>query len=176
MTIAAIVAISKNGVIGIENRLPWHLPEDLRFFKDLTTSHTIIMGRKTHQSIGRALPNRKNIVITRQKEYTAQGCQIAISLENAIEIAIQQAAEKVFIIGGAEIYKLALQNICQFLFVTFVDTEVQGDAFLTIDTKVWKETNRRHFEKNEKNAFSMDFVTFERQENEGTVSNTYCIA
>jgi dihydrofolate reductase len=130
MTIAIIVAVSKNGVIGIDNHLPWHLPEDLKFFKNLTTSHTIIMGRKTHQSISKPLPNRKNIVITRQKEYTAHGCEIATSLENAIEIAKQKHSEKVFIIGGAEIYKLALQNTCQVLFVTFVDTEVVRNYYL----------------------------------------------
>ncbi len=167
MLIAAIVAISQNGVIGVENCLPWHLPADLRHFKQLTTSHTVVMGRKTYESIGKPLPNRQNIVISRQKNYIADGCIVVESLENAIEIARKSDAEKVFIIGGAEIYRLALQNtsqntsLCTHIYLTYVHTTVHGDAFLEFDNTVWHETERKHVEADEKNIFAMDFVTLE---------------
>ena len=172
MLIAAIVAISQNGVIGVENRLPWHLPADLRHFKQLTTSHTVVMGRKTYESIGKPLPNRQNIVISRQKNYIAEGCIVVESLKNAIEIARNSDAEKVFIIGGAEIYRLALQNmsqntsqnisLCTHIYLTYVHTTVHGDAFLEFDNTIWHEIERKHIEADEKNIFAMDFITLEK--------------
>ncbi len=163
MLIAAIVAISQNGVIGVENRLPWHLPADLRHFKQLTTSHTVVMGRKTYESIGKPLPNRQNIVISRQKNYVAEGCIVVESLEDAIEVARNSETKKVFIIGGAEIYRLALQNtsLCTHIYLTYVHITVHGDAFLKFDNKIWHETEKKHIEADEKNIFAMDFITLE---------------
>jgi dihydrofolate reductase len=161
MQISAIVAISENGVIGFENRLPWHLPADLRYFKKLTNSHTIIMGRKTYESIGKPLPNRQNIVISRQINYVAEGCHVVSSVEEAIKVAKTLTMEQIFFIGGAEIYKLALP-LCTHLYVTYVHTTVNGDAFLAIDKTIWKELNREYLKADDKNIFDMEFVCYEK--------------
>ena len=165
MHIAIIVAVSQNGIIGVENQLPWHLPADLRHFKQLTTSHTVIMGRKTYESIGKALPNRQNIIISRQENYLAEGCMVVDSLEKAITLAKNSHAEWAFIIGGAEIYRLALENptLCTHLYVTYVYTTLEkGDAFFTVAIDKWHETHKEHIAADAKNIFAMDFVTFER--------------
>jgi dihydrofolate reductase len=161
MQIAAIVAISQNGVIGIENRLPWHLPADLRHFKQLTSLNTIIMGRKTYESIGKPLPNRQNIIVSRQENYFVEGCIVVSSIEKAIEFAKNEKTEKVFFIGGAEIYKLALP-ICTHLYLTYVHTNVIGDAFLTINTSDWHEIDRIYYQADEKNNFDMEFVSYSK--------------
>jgi dihydrofolate reductase len=169
MKVNIIVAIASNGVIGGENKLLWHLPADLKYFKQLTTNHTIIMGRKTYESIGRALPNRINIVISRKTDFSAEGCFIANSLENALQLAasfedknIENDEQSVFIIGGAQIYSLALP-ITQKLFVTEVKHSFEGDTYFEkIDAEIWKEVEREQHFANEKNIYDYDFVVYQR--------------
>lgn len=120
-----IVAHSMNRVIGMDNKLPWHLPGELQYFKQITSGHTVIMGRKTYESIGKPLPNRRNIVITRNKEYAAEGVEIVHSLEEALKLS--ESAQERFIIGGAQIYEEAL-NIADRLYVTLVYGHFEGDA------------------------------------------------
>lgn len=142
VAIAMIVARSSNGVIGVEGKLPWHLPEDLRFFKRMTSHKPIVMGRTTFESIGRPLPNRSNIVITRNTFYQAAGVKVVHSLESALEVATEQAllddANEVMVIGGGEIYALALP-LAQRLYITQVDIALEGDTFFpAIDEQQWR--------------------------------------
>jgi dihydrofolate reductase len=134
----------------------------MKRFKDLTTGHTVIMGRKTFESIGRALPNRKNIIITRQPNFRAEGCVVAASLEDAIKNNAANDKE-IFIIGGGEIYRQALP-ITDRIYATIIEHEFQGDTYFPqIDTNVWKEISRVKGIKDEKNQYDYYFVTFERQ-------------
>ncbi|RKY02721.1 MAG: dihydrofolate reductase [Spirochaetes bacterium] len=129
MNISIIASISKNGVIGKNNRLPWHIPEDLKWFKKNTMGKTIIMGRKTFDSIGKPLPGRKNIVITRNKSLKIEGCEIYHSISQALKkLSEEKKGEEIFIIGGESIYRetIALSNR---LYLTIVDKEYDGDAF-----------------------------------------------
>ncbi len=149
MTLSIIAAIGPNNVIGNEGKLPWHLPEDLKRFKSLTMGHPIIMGRKTYESIGKPLPGRKNIVVTRQEKYEAPGCFVAHSLDDAIESCWD---EDVFVIGGAEIYKQALP-IADKLYLTEVRLETPGEIrFPEFDKNDWQEMTR---EKHENYDFSV---------------------
>lgn len=124
-----IAAVSKNNQIGSNNKLPWHIPEDLRYFKEITSGHTLIMGRKTFESIGKALPNRTNVVLTRDRTFQAEGVLVVHSFEEALELCKRQEAEgkKVFIAGGGEIYSLFLPY-AEKLYLTLVDKEIQGDT------------------------------------------------
>lgn len=138
--LSLIVAIAKNGVIGKENTLPWHLPEDLKRFRALTMGHHIIMGRKTYESLGRLLPGRTTVIVTRNAGYKVEGALTAGSLEAAT--ALCKGDNEAFIIGGAELYKDALK-LANKLYVTQIDLEVLGDAFFpAFDTTEWKETLR----------------------------------
>ncbi len=157
--ISCIVARAENGVIGSENDLPWYLPADLKRFKDLTTGRTVVMGRKTYESIvarlGHALPNRKNVVLTRQ-DITLPDASIIHAIDDVRKL------EDVFIIGGAEVYRAAFDLIDK-LYVTEVHATVSGDAhFPAIDPAAWRETSRESHEKDEKNQFDYDFVVYER--------------
>lgn len=157
--LSIIVAMSDNNVIGKDNTLPWHLPADLRHFKGLTMNHPIIMGRKTHESIGRALPGRKNIVITRDRNYKAEGCTIAHSLEDALQAA---GDGEVFIIGGATIYTLALP-LADKLYLTRVHTTIpDGDTFFTFTSADWKETSQETHPATEDTP-SYSFITYIKQ-------------
>lgn len=135
-----IVAIAKNNVIGINNTLPWHLPEDLKRFRALTMGHHIIMGRKTYESLGRLLPGRTTVIVTRNKHYKLEGALIAYSLEDAL--ALCENDDEAFVIGGAELYQDGLK-LADKLYVTEVDLTVDGDAFFpAVDLKHWQETSR----------------------------------
>ena len=165
---AIVVAKDENNLIGGENRLLWHLPADLKYFKNLTSGNIIIMGRKTFESIGKALPNRLNIVISRGNYALPEGVLMAKNLEQALEMAvanIQQAPEKkIFVVGGAQIYKIALENAAE-LYVTEVKASFVGDSYFPpIDTKIWKETERVHHPIDEKNHLEFDFVTYKKSE------------
>ena len=151
-----IVAFDAKRGIGINNTLPWRLPEDLARFKRITTGHAIIMGRKTFDSIGRPLPNRRNIVLTRNTQWKQAGVEVVNSLQQALELIGDQAA---FVIGGADIYAQALP-FCSQLLTTEIEQDVACDAFFpAIDAQVWKETEREtHY--SEANAFSYAFVTY----------------
>ena len=134
--ISIIVAMATNRVIGIKNNLPWHISDDLKRFKQLTTGHTIIMGRKTYESIGKALPNRTNIVVSRQKNLHYPDVIVCDSIQDAI-IQVDDKHD-IFIIGGAQIYEQALP-FANFMYVTHVDSEIQGDVFFPeYNEKQWK--------------------------------------
>lgn len=156
--LSIIVAYDKNRGIGIENRLPWHLPEDLAHFKSTTSGHTIIMGRKTFESIGRILPNRRHIIVTRNKDWQLDGVEAAHSLSQAQAMA---ANEQAFIIGGAEIYQQALA-IAETVIATEIDGDYVCDAFFPeLPASNWKESNRTtHTTAN--NVLSYAFVTYQK--------------
>jgi dihydrofolate reductase len=135
-SLSIILAVSKNGVIGVNNTLPWHLPEDLKRFKSLTMGHHIVMGRKTYESLGRLLPGRTTIIVTRNQQYKVQGALIARSLEHAIELCKHD--DEIFLIGGAQMYELGI-SLAKKLYITEVDISVEGDAFMPdIDYSQWK--------------------------------------
>ena len=151
--LSCIVAIDKNNAIGIENTLPWRLSEDLKFFKELTTGNHIIMGRKTYDSIGKPLPNRENIIITRQKNYKQNHCLIINDFYKIVEFAHNK--EQYFLIGGAEIYQQLFKQ-CDKLYLTVVDTIIEkADAFFPkIDFYDWKKISSKQYTKSEKNEFN----------------------
>jgi dihydrofolate reductase len=161
MHLSFIVAASLNQVIGINNQLPWHLPADLKYFKKLTTGHTVLMGRKTYDSIGRPLPNRENVVVTRSKDFQAEGVVVRHTLQDALEFCAN--SEEVFVIGGEEIFK-QLMDKADTIYLTIVHTVIEnGDAFFaTPDSAFWKKTNSEFHEKDEKNLFDYTFETYER--------------
>ncbi len=148
--ITLIAAIAKNNALGKNNDLIWHLPADLKRFKQRTSGYTIIMGRNTFESIGKPLPNRTTIIITRNKNYTQEGCKVVHSLEEAIEITKDN--NEVYLIGGAQIYKEALEkNLADCLDITHVHQEFEADVFFPeIDATIWIETQREDFKKDEK--------------------------
>ena len=162
--VSIIVAMDKNRVIGHNNTLPWHLPEDFRHFKTTTMGCPIIMGRKTHESIGKKLPGRKNVILTRQNNYISEGCEISHSFEEAYEKAKDQNKkdQEIFVIGGSNIYESALEHVDR-LYVTHVQGEFEGDTYFPeIDSKKWKVIDERTFQKDEKNKYDMKFVTYEK--------------
>lgn len=162
MKISLIVAVAKNGVIGHNNQLIWHLPNDLKQFKRLTTGHCIIMGRKTFESIGKPLPNRTSIIISRNSNFQIEGCFTVNTLENAIVKAQELENEETFIIGGAEIYRLSLSRVDK-IYLTEVHHDFEGDTFFpAIDKTIWQETHREDFETDEKHLHKYSFVELER--------------
>ncbi|MDQ8022434.1 MAG: dihydrofolate reductase [Moraxellaceae bacterium] len=158
--IALIAAVAKNGVIGRDNTLPWRLPEDLKRFKALTLGHPIIMGRKTWDSLGRPLPGRENIVITRQAGFAAEGARVVHGLQEAIEACADK--DTAFIIGGAQLYTQALPQ-ADLLFLTEVDAEVEGDAlFPPFDRLAFSETARAFHAADERHDHAYSFVDYAR--------------
>ena len=159
--ITLIVAMGKNREIGKENQLLWHLPKDLKHFKELTSGHPIIMGRKTYESIGKPLPNRTNIVISRKNDWFEEGILIVGSIKEAVKFA-KKIDEEVFIIGGGNIYEQTI-DLADKLEVTLVDAVLDADTFFPkINEKVWQKTNEEYHQKDEKNEFDFCFQTFER--------------
>lgn len=163
--IALIAAMAENRCIGIDNKLPWYLPEDLKYFKAVTTGKPVIMGRSTFDSIGRPLPNRTNIVVTRNTAFAAAGVKVAYSLEEALEIARSVAfidgSEEVIVMGGAQIYAQALP-MADRLYLTEVHKPVAGDAFFPeIDRAAWREMRREHFHY-EPSQTDYSFVVYDR--------------
>ena len=141
--LAMVVAMTADRVIGKDGGMPWHIPEDLKHFRRVTMGHAIIMGRKTHESIGRALPRRRNIVITRQRDAAFEGCDVAHSIEDAIAMARAGGDDEPRIVGGGVIYEAALPLATK-LYVSEVDLDVEGDThFPPFDPKQWTETERR---------------------------------
>jgi len=161
MIVTIIAAMSENRVIGRAGSLPWRLPADLKRFKSLTVGHTVIMGRKTFESIGRPLPDRRSIVVTRNPQYRAEGVLVVLCLEDAL----QQVAddEQVFIIGGGELYRHALP-VADRLELTIVHAEVEGDtSFPELDMKDWKLIGEEHHEADDRHAYPFTFQTYERR-------------
>ncbi len=158
--ISIIAALAENRVIGVNNTLPWRLPNDLKHFRRLTTGHAIVMGRKNYESIGKPLPERTNIVVTRNRDYRVDGCLIAHSLDEALRLA--GGDPEIFVIGGAEIYREALPRADR-LYLTQVHAVVEGDTFFPeIDLKDWKEIAREQHAADEKHAYAYSFVVLER--------------
>ncbi len=155
-----IAAIAKNNALGKDNKLIWHLPADLKRFKKVTSGHHVIMGRKTYESLGRPLPNRTNIIISRNKNYIANDCVVVHSLTDAIQAAAID--NNPFILGGAEIYKQAME-VADILDLTFVHHEFDADAFFPkIDANIWKVESKVDFNADEKNKYAFSFVKYTR--------------
>lgn len=163
MTISIIVAVSENGAIGKNNELLWRLSEDLKLFKKRTSGHAIVMGRKTFDSIGKPLPNRLNIVISRNSHLKIEGCEIANSLEKAIEIAKEKSEkDEIFVIGGDKIYNLSL-NLANKIYLTKVKTKIEGDAFFDISHfNKWRIVSKIDFKNDDKNEYDFEILELEK--------------
>lgn len=162
--ISIIAAMAENRVIGVNNTLPWRLPADLRHFRRLTTGHHVIMGRRNYESIGKPLPDRTNIVVTRNPRYQAPGCKVRHSLEEALHDAGNDP--EVFVIGGAEIYRQAMDKADR-IYLTMVHADISGDTwFPEFDTREWNEISRARHEADEKNPYAYSFVTYDRKNRE----------
>ena len=162
-TISLIVAASENNAIGMKGQLLWSLPNDMRFFKNKTWGTTVVMGRKTYESVDKPLPGRFNIVITTQPGWNAEGVIVASSLEESIEKAKATHCKEIFIIGGGEIYKQSM-NIADKIYMTRVHAQLEGDTYFpVIDEKDWKLVASIDFNKDEKHAYNYSFQTWERK-------------
>ena len=166
MRLALIVAMAENRVIGVNNNLPWYLPDDLRYFKAITMGKPIIMGRKTLESIGKPLPGRTNIIISRNPELEADGCSVVSTLEDAVElsenISLIDGATEAIVIGGGQIYALALPLVDR-IYLTQVHAEINGDAwFPKFDRSDWQEVGRETFYAEGENPYDYSFVVLDR--------------
>jgi len=160
MIISIIVAMDKKGVIGLDGDLPWHLSADLKHFKAITMGKPLIMGRKTHESIGRPLPGRKNIVLTHSQEFKTEGCTVVYSLEEALIAAGE--VDEVMIMGGSGIYDQSLASADR-LYLTEVHADVNGDVYFPeFDRSEWVEIEREDYSTDDKNNFDYSFVVMER--------------
>jgi dihydrofolate reductase len=157
--IKIIVATSKNKVIGNNNELIWKLSSDLKRFKELTTGHPVVMGRKTYESIGKPLPNRRNIIITRNLEYEVNGCEVVSSLEEALLLTNNDC----FIIGGGEIYKQSLE-VADKIYLTLVHKDFEGDTTFPELGKEWAIIDTKDFDADEKNEYNYSFIEYDRYE------------
>lgn len=162
--ISTIVAVAENGVIGKEGGLPWYLPAELARFKDITMGHPIIMGRVTHESIGRALPGRTNIVITTNHDYMgSEGSVVVSSLNEAIEKAeTSEGNDEIFIIGGEQIYKEAMPLLNR-IYLTRVKAKVDGDKFFEYDPSEWQQISSEQREADDKNRYDYEFIVLQRR-------------
>jgi dihydrofolate reductase len=165
MIVSMIAAVARNFTIGKDNDLPWKLPDDMKFFMNTTKNHYVIMGRKNYDSLHekfRPLPNRTNIVVTRQKDFNAPGCIVTHNVTDAINLAKKGNESEAFIIGGAEIYKIALPDADR-LYLTEIKADVEGDTFFPAFRKTeWKETSRTPHAADEKHKFAFDIVVYDR--------------
>jgi dihydrofolate reductase len=171
MILSLIAAIGKNNELGKNNQLLWNLPADMRHFRETTSGHTVIMGRKTFESIGRPLPNRINIIITRDASYTAEGVMVAHSLEEALRFASLEHGKgfeenqddvEVFVIGGAEIYNQAITK-ANTLYITKVDKEFDADAFFPVIDDTWQQASIEPHDPDEKNEYPYAFITYTKK-------------
>lgn len=152
--------MAENRVIGVNNTLPWRLPADLKHFRKLTTGHHVIMGRRNHESIGKPLPERTNVVITRNPNYRATGCLVAHSFEEALAIA--NGDPEIFVIGGAEIYRQALDGADR-LYLTLVHAHIEGDTYFPeLNGNHWLEVERERHEADDRNPYAYTFLTYAR--------------
>jgi dihydrofolate reductase len=162
MTVSLIVALSTNRVIGRDGGLPWHLPADLKHFKRTTMGHHLIVGRRTWEEVGKPLPGRDMVVVTRSRSFAPEGVKVVRSVEQALEIA--SADDEPFIGGGAQIYRIALaRDLVDRLYLTRVHADVDGDTFFPeLDLDEWELVSEEHHEKDEKNEFAHSFLVYER--------------
>ena len=166
MLVSAIVAVSKNNVIGKDNQIPWYLPADLAWFKRTTLGHHIIMGRNSFRSIGRPLPKRTNIVVTRDPFFVAEGVLVAHSIEEALGMAYDAGETEAFIIGGGVLYRESA-DLWDKLYLTTVDLETEGDVFFPdLEPEAWREVWQEHHEADAKNEWAYTFKILERVEEE----------
>lgn len=153
--------MAENRVIGKDGRVPWHLPADMKHFKTLTTGHAVIMGRKTFDTLDRPLVNRRNIVVTRNRDYRAPGAEVADSLDAALDVA--KGDDEIFIAGGEDIYRLALPRADR-IYLTLVHATVEGDAhFPEFDTAEWELVDEERHERDARHAFAFTFRRYERR-------------
>ena len=162
MIVSIVVAISTNGVIGNDNQLVWRLPNDLKYFKAVTLGSPIIMGRKTYESIGKPLPGRTNIVISRNEHLVIDGCHCVSSIEDAIEVARISQPSECFLIGGADIYSQALPMVDK-IYLTEVHSQITGNITFNFDKSKWQEMKREDFPADEKHAYPYSFVELLRK-------------
>ncbi len=175
MILSLIAAVSENNVIGREGKLPWHLPDDLQYFRTVTEGKPVIMGRKTFESIGRVLPGRKNIVITKSRVLPARRSLgeggslesrdlfIVHSLQEAIDLAAKEKPDEAFIIGGGEIFKAAIKQ-AQRIYLTLVHTEIDGDVFFPdVSSIFWREVSRVDHSQDERHAYPFTFLVYEKR-------------
>ena len=159
-TITLIAARARNGVIGRNNQMPWKIPGEQAHFKKVTMGHPIVMGRKTWESIGRALPGRRNIIVTRNRSYVAPGAEVASSLNDALALAGN--AGEVFVIGGAQLYAEAMPRASRVM-LTEIDADFDGDTWMPpLDRTQWRETSREHHAASSDRAFGYAYVVYER--------------
>jgi len=163
MIISQIVAMDENRGIGVHNRVPWHLPDDLNRFKTLTMEHHIIMGRKTYESIGNPLPGRTNVVITRKQDYQPDGCLVVHSVAEAIDLAENRGETEAFIIGGGEIFKQSLE-LTDRIYLSIVHTTVQAEVYFPpLDELQWTEIESSHHPVDQTHQFSFTYKTLIRK-------------
>lgn len=163
MILSIIVAMSDNGVIGKEGALPWNLPSEMAYFRQTTVGHPIIMGRKTHESIGKALPDRLNVVITRDKAYkAAKGCKVIHSLESALSLPEIRNADEVFIIGGESINQQALPMTDK-LYLTKVSANIKGDKFFNYNPSQWQQVWSQKHKADKDNKYDYEFTVLEKK-------------
>lgn len=163
MIISLVVAASENNAIGKNNQLLWHLPNDLKFFKNLTWGMIVVMGRKTYEAVDKPLPGRVNIVITRQEDWKKEGTITASDLSEALTIAEETHFKEAFVIGGGEIYKQAM-NIADKIYITRVHANLEGDTFFPmINDSEWKLVSNEDFDKDAKHQYSYSFQLWERK-------------
>lgn len=162
MRISAIAAMSSNRVIAKDNQIPWHLPADLRFFKKTTLGHYVIMGRKNYTSMGKPLPRRTNVVITRNPYFVSSGCIVVHSLAEALAIAYQGQEEEAFIIGGGEIYRLAMDYLDR-IYLTTIDLHIDGDVYFPeFNAQEWRVLHEEHHAPDDHNAYAFVIRIYER--------------
>lgn len=164
MRVSLIAAASENNVIGKGNALPWDLPSELKYFRDTTRGKPVIMGRKTYDSIGRPMPGRHNIVVTRDREWKAEGCDTVTSAEEAITLAGQDGIEEIFVIGGEQIYRLALP-LADRIYLTRVHTIIEGgEAFFpSFDLAEWEEIRKEEHPEDAENPIAYTIHVFQRK-------------
>ena len=161
--ISFIVAMDNNRVIGKDNQLPWHLPADLKFFKKTTMGHPIVMGRKTHESIGKPLPGRENIIVTRNERYDSEGCTVIHSVEELIRLDAENKEKEIFVIGGAELFK-TMFPFADRLYITQIDHEFAGDTFFPdYNESDWYLTSSDKGVKDEKNPYDYFYNIYDRR-------------
>jgi len=167
MKASLIVAVSQNGVIGKDNDLIWHLPKDMKFFKDTTMGHHVIMGRKNFESIPhkyRPLPNRTNVIITRNSDYKAEGCLVVNSVEEALKVAESNGENEAFIIGGGQIYKLAVDaDLVDRIYLTRIHHSFDGDTFFPELNPDWIELKREDYFKDDNHKYDYSFIVLEKK-------------
>ena len=162
MIVSQIAAMSRNRVIGKDNKLPWNMPNDLAYFFKVTRGHHIILGRKNFEANGKALPNRVNIVLTRNLNYKAPGCIVVESIQQALKYSESKGEEEVFIVGGGQIYQASL-GITNKIYLTIIETEIEGDVFFPeLNPKSWKQISKIAYPADSNNPFIYTYYIFER--------------